>query len=238
MSRRRAGAGALRACCARPLSPVVAVLVLATSACGNGKAVPGALADGSPAHRSDLRFEGVDGPVLVTESRRLGVAAARAAPRVASCLRASWSTAPASPFVHRVGASGESVTFAGGSSRTLQACDGAGSAGTAAAWCGQAFGRLSGGRLRDPRLDLGGCRTSDGDPIAFVWIDPGPGARYVVVRRAGFSEAYETRAGLPVRVATTENVDLARSSAIVLTSEHAADGRRLRTREVKALVSG
>jgi hypothetical protein len=142
------------------------------------------------------------------------------------------------PVVRRVSASGESVTFQGESGHSLRACDGEGFRAASKAWCSYAFGRLTSGRLRDARLDFGGCKTSEGDPIAFAWIQPLPEARYVVVRRNGFSEAYETGDGIPVRVAVTERVDIARSRATFDVSEHTAIGRLLRRQELEAVVSG
>lgn len=227
---------------ARALSALAAALTAAlattASACSGGSDVPPTLVDGSPATVSDVRFESVDGPVLRTEERRTSLAIARAMPRTAACLGSGWNSRPAPPVVHRVGVSGESVTFAGDSGRTVQACDGSGSPRTSPTWCGHAFGRLVGGRLRDPRLDLGGCHTSDGDPVAFAWIDPGPGARYVIVERRGYSEAYATGAGLPVRVAVTEGIEPARTLATFGVTEHTASGRLLRRRELEAVVSG
>jgi hypothetical protein len=213
-----------------------AVLALALAACGRAPSAPATLVDGSRAPSPDVVLEGVDGPLVAVRTRvvrrHLG-----ASPAAASCLRADWSEPPAAPAVHRVGTSGESVTLAGGSRRALLACDGTGARG-AGRWCGHAFGRLGRGRLRDPRLDLGACLTPDRRPVAFAWIVPGPGTRYLVVRRRGFSESYATAAGLPVRIAFTERIDLERSRAAVEVSEHAADGKLLRTLEMEAVVSG
>lgn len=222
------------------LAPALTAVAVVVAGCGSGSGgdVPEALVDGSPARTLDLHFEGVDAPVLRTRRRSLDLPTARADSRLASCLHANWSSLPAEPVVHRVGISGESVTFQSLSGHTLQACDGAGHSAASKAWCGLAFGRTVGGLLRDPRLDLGGCRTDDGDAIAFLWVEPGPGTRFVVVDRGGFSEAYEVDGDLPVRVAVTERVDVAGSRAVVRVSEHSSTGRLLRRRELEAVVSG
>lgn len=220
------------------LVPILAALTILAAGCRGGESVPGTLADGSPARTAGVRLEGVDGPVLRTRRLRTDVAGARASPRTAACLRSRWSGRPASPVVWRVAASGESVTFPGQSGRALQACDGAGDRAASKAWCGHAFGRTVSGRLRDPRLDVGGCRTSEGDAIAFAWIEPMPGARYIVVHRSGFSESYEIGDGLPIRVAVTERVDVGRTRATFVVSEHTATGRLLRERKLEAVVSG
>jgi hypothetical protein len=102
-------------------------------------------------------------------------------------------------------------------------------------WCGRAYGRLRRGRLSDPRLDLA-CSAS-GKPLAFAWIEPGRRARYVVVRHPAYAEAYVVAAGLPVRVMTSD-VDLEHSRATFDVSEHASNGRRLRTFRVETQVAG
>lgn len=220
------------------LASIVIPLAIGASGCASERSIPRTLVDGSPARAAEMELEGVDGPVLVTTMRRTNLQTVASVPRIASCLLEDWSARPVPPIVHRVATVGESVTFASTGSRALQACDGSGAAAGSRSWCGHAFGRLSSRRLLDPRLDLGDCRTDDGQPIAFVWIDPGPGTAYVVVRRHGFSEAYETAGGLPVRVAVTERIDVGRSSAVVMVSEHSADGRELRASEMEAFVSG
>jgi hypothetical protein len=143
---------------------------------------------------------------------------------------------PGRVVVERVGVSGASVSFSDSRNRELRGCDAirvreAGSP----IWCGHAFARLRAGRLRDPRLSLT-CRDG-GHPLGFLWIQPGSGAAYVVVARPGYHEVHPVVAGLPVRV-TTDDVDVATASATIIGSEHARDGRRLRSYELEAHVSG
>lgn len=178
-------------------------------------------------------------PVILARALIRKVRAAEMGSRVASCLESGWSELPGRVAVHRIGAFGESVTFGSRSDESLRSCDGTPSADRPAqSWCGHSYGRLSRGRLRDPRLTLGGCVTEDGKPVAFAWIEPGPGTRFVIVRHTGFSEAHESAAGLAVRVASTSGIDTTRLRAVFDVAEHSADGRRLRTYELEATVSG
>lgn len=219
-----------------PLAVLVAPTFVA-GACGGGPESPTLLVDGSRARGASIRFEGADEPVLQTKVRLVPARSVRTGSPLDDCRRDNWSAAPGTLIVHRIGADGESATFLDPSRRALMACDGARDA-AGRRWCGHVYGRLVRGRLRDPRLDLGGCSTADGQQIAFVWVTPGPHTRYVVVERGGFSESYETAAGLPIRVHATERIDSARSSAIVGIAEHGSDGRRLRTYGVEARVAG
>jgi hypothetical protein len=104
-------------------------------------------------------------------------------------------------------------------------------------WCGSSFGRLYGGRLRDPRLDIAGCRTADGAPLGLAWIEPGADARYVVVARGGYAEVYEPAGALPVRIATTD-VHVEGSRASFAISEHDSEGRLLRRYTLDAFPAG
>ncbi|MCI0633516.1 MAG: hypothetical protein L0206_06320, partial [Actinobacteria bacterium] len=109
--------------------------------------------------------------------------------------------------------SSESVTFRESSGRGVFGCDnGLGPREEDRRWCGGAYGVLYSGRLRDPRLSIG-CTTLGGTPMGFVWIEPKPHARYVVVGQPGYAEVYEVTGGLPVRVATTTGVEVVGSRA-------------------------
>ncbi len=103
---------------------------------------------------------------------------------------------------------------------------------------GIAVGRLEHGRLRDPRLDLAGCRNAAADPVAFAWVEPGRATRYVTVSQPGFTEVYRVAAGLPVRITTTSGVDQERSRASFRITEHDGDGRLLRAYTLDARVAG
>ena len=139
--------------------------------------------------------------------------------------------------VERVGVSGASVTLLSADGLEIRGCD-AIAAGTTAgwAWCGHAFARLHAGRLRDPRLSLS-CRDAGGESVGFAWIEPHSATEYVVVAQPGHNEVYPASGDLPVRIAT-HDVDLATASAAFAVSEHARNGRRLRSYELEARVSG
>lgn len=151
----------------------------------------------------------------------------------ASCASAE---APTGPVVERTGASGVSVTFFDGR-RGVHACDATDlDRSRAERWCGHAFGRVVGARLRDPRLTVI-CRGADGEPIGFAWVQPSDAAAYVVVQQPGYAEVYAVSGTAPVRV-TTSDVNLTSSGATFSISEHAMDGTRLRSYDVEAQVAG
>jgi hypothetical protein len=212
----------------------VSACSLATVACRDSSGPPTRLADGSRAVAPAVTLEGVDARAVATKAFVL--ARSRVAPgsAAATCLDGSTVDDEA-PLVVRVGAYSMSVTFPTSAGRGLIACDGVPDA-HGRTWCGRAFGRLSRGRLRDPRLDLA-CTDNDGNPIAFAWIQPSRRAAYVVVEQQGYVEAYRVAGGLPVRVANTD-VDVGRSSAPFVLSEHDRDGRRLHAYRLEPRVAG
>lgn len=194
------------------------------------------LVDGSRARQPPVELGGIDLPAVLTGTRTRGSGPTVDA-RIRSCAEQGWSPRPSGPAVLRTGVDGESVTFGGGARGAVHACDDS-SREASATWCGVAFGRRVGGRLLDPRLDLGGCFSADGLPVAFVWVEPADLTRYVVVRHDAYAEVYEVAEGLPVRVTTKEDVDLERSRATFDVSEHAASGALLRTYVLTAATAG
>ena len=227
-----------------PSSARTLVLLLATSqllavACSS-ESPPDELVDGTDALLLSIDLEDVDLPTLLGVTRVVAAAHVDARNVLASCLqRGGWDDWPSSRAVRRVGALGESITFTNHSHTGLYACDdSSGPRAGSRRWCGLAFGQLTNGLLRDPRLDLGGCTTSDGRPVAFAWITPGPRTKYVVVRQDDFAEAYAVAGGLPVRVTTARAIDTTSSSATFNVSEHGRDGRLLRTYGLEAQVAG
>jgi hypothetical protein len=132
---------------------------------------------------------------------------------------------------------GESVTFLNASRRQVLGCDnGGGPREDDRRWCGVAAGQLHAGRLRDPRLDLG-CSTESGDPLGFVWVQPGRSTRYVAVRQPGYAEIYEVAGALPIRIATSD-VDVGSLRASFAVSEYARDGRLVREYGITATPAG
>ena len=159
--------------------------------------------------------------------------------RAAQCLRRARDHAAVGPVVARVGVNGESVTFRASSGQSLVACDRAAAATEARdMWCGIAVGRLEHGQLRDPRLDVAGCRDAADDPVAFAWVDPGRAAQYVTVGQPGFTEVYRVVSGLPVRITTTSGIDREGSRASFRITEHDGEGRLLRAYTLDARVAG
>lgn len=211
-------------------------LAVGALGCGGSPTPPSTLLDGSPARRAPVEIEGV--PIALSRVAIQDVESVTEGSRVDDCIADHWPDEASGVAIHRIGVLDESVTFASRSGRSVSACDDTGNTGDGRTWCGQAFGMLVKGSLRDPRLDLGSCLSEDDVPVAFAWVEPGPQTRYVVIHEAGFGVAYETAAGLPIRVATAAGVDVEHSRAVLVLSEHAADGRMIRAYELEAYVAG
>ena len=106
-------------------------------------------------------FKAVSGSVLaigrVLDGTTLGG-------RFTSCRPVGAEIGTDAVVVERIGVFGESLTFADAGHTTVYGCDG----GTDPAgerrppWCGSATGRLTGGKLLDPRLDIL-CRDRKGE---------------------------------------------------------------------------
>ena len=149
------------------------------------------------------------------------------------------SVSPDALVVERIGVFGESLTFADRARRTLHACDG----GTDPAgerrppWCSTSAGRLFEGKLLDPRLDVG-CRDRSGRAIAYAWVEPVAGARWIGVDQGGYDELYQVLAGMPVRVATTEHIDLANARARFDVTHYDEHGAELVRDQIDARVAG
>lgn len=218
----------------------VTVAIGALAACSRGDHAPSSLLDGSAPPQLPVELEGLAAQPVLTIVQVVSVRDVEPGSMSTACLQGGWGgAAPAGRLVERIGAVSESVTFRDGSGRGLFACDNsAGPREDDRRWCGGAFGRLYSGRLRDPRLDLGGCSTSDDDPVGFVWVEPHRGARYVVVEQPGYAEVYRVGGNLPIRVATTSDVEIEESRAAFQLSEHDAKGRLLRRYRVDAAVAG
>jgi hypothetical protein len=195
--------------------------------------------DGSPAGKPPVELEGVGQAVVLTHVEAVSVDAVAPASAVDSCLQ-EWSDDGQSvaPVVRRVGVHTESVTFRDASGMWVFGCDeSTGPRENERRWCGGAAGRLYDGRLRDPRVDIL-CTTDDGDRVGFAWLEPSPGARYVVVDQPGYAEVYEAAGDMPIRIATTSGVIVQGSRAQFALSEHARDGSLIRERELEAGVAG
>ena len=226
----------------RRLANCVAVLVVGSlfaAGCNNNdSSAPATLMNGARAPELAVHLEGVEGPLVTTLVATSRIDAIESGSKIAECVERAGGDRLSGPIVVRVGVSGESATFRNETRHGLHGCDnspGPREAGRQA--CGVAFGQLSEGRLRDPRLNVGACTTKDGEPLGFAWVEPVPNARYVAVEQDGFVEVYELAGGLPIRV-TTNEVDIERSSAAFTLSEHATNGELIRRHRVEARVAG
>jgi hypothetical protein len=188
---------------------------------------------------SSVRFDGVDEPVVLTAVSVMDVARLEPGSAPARCVHGPFADhLLAGPVVSRTGVEAVSVTVGNASGTALLACiESPGPREGNRRSCGSSYGKVTAGRLADPRLDLL-CVTVTGKAIGSAWVEPGADARYVVVLQDGYAEAYEVAAGLPVRIASTRDVDTARSRATFAISEHEADGGLLREYRLEAYVAG
>jgi hypothetical protein len=141
--------------------------------------------------------------------------------------------------VERVGVFGESLTFLDLAGRHVYGCDG----GIDAAgerrrpWCGLSVGRLFDGKLLDPRLDIL-CRDQEGNPLAYAWVVPIAGARWIGVDQGAYTELYETAGDLPIRIVSRRGVDRERSRATFEVTQYTAAGKELVRGKLEAAVAG
>jgi len=208
------------------------------AACSTDDVSPKTLMDGSGASAPPVEIEGVSTPAVLTKVRVVAVAAIEPGSLAAKCLRGRARDAhPTGRVVERIGVASATVTLRDMSG--LHGCDDSpGRREEDRRWCGSSFGRLYGGHLRDPRLDIAGCSTADGRPMGFAWVEVTRGARYLVVEQPGYAEVYEAAAGLPVRISTTTGVRVEGSRASFDISEHDAHGRLLRRYQLTAVPTG
>ncbi len=142
---------------------VVSVIVLAlASRCVGGvrqttRRAPDRLLDGSEAEAPPVELQSVDEPAVLTKVRLVSRQSQGEEERSASCLkRVRGPPRSEGRSVERIGVHSESVTFEDASGRAIFGCDNsAGPREENRRWCGGAYGQLFGGRLRDPRLDIG-----------------------------------------------------------------------------------
>lgn len=209
--------------------------LVALAGCGGDEMSSPQLADGTRPEALPTVLDGLDGGVM-TRTRVLTAAEIDPA-RLRAC---GVPGADDTPVVERVGVRGTSLTFAGG--RTW--LNGCGAIPNPArdpdrpfggTWCGVSVGFVVDGGLNDPRLSL--CTNAEGELTAFIWVEPQPATRWVVVVDGGTREVYEVAASLPVRVTTTARVN-PEGSASFEVEEYAAGGTKLRAYPLDAVVSG
>jgi hypothetical protein len=213
----------------------LAVLLLAVvlvAGCDNGGNRPERLLYGQAAQE----FRPIPGSVIALGRVLDGTTLGR---RFTSCRPAEAGIGNDAVVVERIGVFGESLTFADAGHKTVYACDG----GTDAAgerkppWCGNAAGRLVGGKLLDPRLDVL-CRDSKGRPLAYAWVEPAAGVRWIGVDQGTYTEVYETLAGLPVRIVSARGVQPSRARATFDVTQYDSHGKELFKGKLEAQVAG
>lgn len=138
--------------------------------------------------------------------------------------------------VRRTGVAGGSLTFRDSNEPGVLGCDGAPGEYELAPWCGVSAGRLYGGRLRDPRLDL--CQSREGQLTGFVWVVPLAAARWIGLDHGSFMEIYEVAGDLPVRISGSEDVQLEGSRASFEVTQYDGNGRELEETRLEAAVAG
>lgn len=209
-------------------------LLLLGAGCDEGSGRPERLLYGQPA----AEFRPVPGSVI-TQTRVLR--AGFLGRRLTLCL--SPADRPAFPadtiVVERIGVFGESLTFVDRARRHVYACDGGVDAAgeRSEPWCGLSVGRLFGGKLIDPRLDIL-CRDAKGKPLAYAWVVPVAGVHWIGVDQGSYTELYEVAANLPVRVSSTRGVDRERSRASFEVTQYGVGGRELVKGILEAAVAG
>ena len=219
----------------RLLLVLVVICVSSTGCAGGDNEAPTHLVDGTEASEPRVMLEDVSSPVL-TRVRVIPPDEVEDGSIAASCLDERRPAQPASVLVERLGVESETVTYRDRSGIWLQGCDDTGNAD--GKWCGGAVGRLYGGHLRDPRLNIAACETSDGNPVALAWVEPSADARFLVLEQPGYAEVFEVAGKLPIRLATTSGVQLAGSTATFDLTEHDAEGKLLRRYRLEAAVAG
>lgn len=217
--------GGPRACICVP-----ALLLLFMLAGCRGGNRPERLLDGKRA----VEFEPVPGSVVASTRVLSGTTLGR---RFEACR--PRGVARDALVVERIGVFGESLTFTDGRRRVLYACDGGEDPARehSRPWCSTSAGRLLEGHLLDPRLDLG-CRDRAGRPLAYSWIEPVSGARWVGVDQGAYEEIYEALGGLPVRIAARRQIDLGASRASFVVTQYDLGGSALLRGVVEAAVAG
>jgi hypothetical protein len=167
-------------------------------------------------------------------AQRPAVSSVRALPPGAraarQCLRlVHWVGPEADAANERVGRLGRSVTLRAGP--VVVGCD---RAKGSRDWCAGVVGLLRAGQLVDPRLSLT-CRDGSGATVAFAWVEPVRGARWLVVGAGGAKERVAVSRGLPTRVATR---DVGLDSARFEVAQFGAEGNELERRRVLVRAAG
>jgi hypothetical protein len=215
------------------LSATVLLLsVLLLAGCDSGGARPERLLYGEPA----AEFQAVPGSVIAIGRVLDGTTLGR---RFTSCRPTGAGIGTDTVVVERIGVFGESLTFTDSGRKTVYACDG----GTdplrerMPPWCGSSAGRLFGGKLLDPRLDIL-CRDRKGRALAYAWVEPASGVQWIGVDQGRYTEVYEVLAGLPVRIASIRGVKAGLARATFDVTQYDVHGKELVRGKLEAAVAG
>jgi hypothetical protein len=213
----------------------LATLLLAAvllAGCDGGGARPERLLYGEAAQE----LKAVSGSVIASGRVLDGTTLGR---RFTSCRPAGAEIENDTVVVERIGVFGESLTFADSGRKNVYACNG----GTDPAgerkppWCGSSAGRLFGGKLLDPRLDIL-CRDRKGRALGYAWVEPAAGVRWIGVDQGAYTEIYEVLAGLPVRIASTRGIEAARARATFDVAQYDNHGKEVIEGKLEAQVAG
>jgi hypothetical protein len=211
---------------------VLLVALLLLSGCDSGGGRPERLLYGQPAPE----FGPVPGSAIAIGRVLDGTTLGR---RFTSCRPTGAGIGADTAVVERIGVFGESLTFADSGRKTVYACDG----GTdplgerKPPWCGTSAGRLFRGKLLDPRLDIL-CRDRNGRALAYAWVEPARGVRWIGVDQGKYTEVYEVLAGLPVRIASIRGLQAEQARATFDVTQYDGHGKKLVSGKLEAAVAG
>ena len=211
---------------------VLLLAVLLLAGCDSGGGRPERLLYGEPAPE----LAAVPGSVVAIGRVLHGTTLGR---RFTSCLPTGAGIGTDTIVVERIGVLGESLTFADSGRKTVYACDGGidplGE--RKPPWCGGSAGHLFGGKLLDPRLDIL-CRDKKGRTLAYAWVDPAAGVRWIGVDQGKYTEVYEVLARLPVRIASIRGIKAGRARAAFDVTQYDGHGKELIRGKLEAAVAG
>jgi hypothetical protein len=211
---------------------VLLLAVLLLAGCDSGGARPERLLYGEAAPE----FEAVPGSVIAIGRVLEGTTLGR---RFTSCRPTGAGIEADTVVVERIGVFGESLTFTDSGRKTVYACDGGADplGERTPPWCGSSAGRLFGGKLLDPRLDIL-CRDRKGRALAYAWVEPAAGVKWIGVDQGRYTEVYEVLARLPVRIASIRGVQTGRARATFDVTQYDDHGKELVKGKLEAGVAG
>jgi len=82
------------------------------------------------------------------------------------------------------------------------------------------------------------CRDKKGRTLAYAWVDPAAGVRWIGVDQGKYTEVYEVLARLPVRIASIRGIQAGRARATFDVTQYDGHGRELIRGKLEAAVAG